>query len=57
MWSREPSEPSRADGRAARRPHCPEMAGVVPEPQVGSIKRSPRSVAMKRQRSMTRGLV
>ena len=36
-----------------RRPHCSATYAVVPEPQVGSRTRSPGSVAMRMQRSMT----
>ena len=40
-----------------RRPHCSATKAVVPEPQVGSSTRSPGSVAMRIQRSMTFALV
>ena len=36
-----------------RRPHCSATYAVVPEPQVGSSSRSPGSVAIRMQRSMT----
>ena len=36
-----------------RRPHFSDMAAVVPEPQVGSRTRSPGSVVIRMQRSMT----
>src|SRR3989304_1250169 len=40
-----------------RRPHCSAAKAVVPEPQVGSRTRSPGSVVISRQRSITLGLV
>ena len=40
-----------------RRPHCSATYAVVPEPQVGSRTRSPGSVVMRIQRSMTLGSV
>ena len=36
-----------------RRPHCSATYAVVPAPQVGSSTRSPGSVVMSMQRSMT----
>ena len=36
-----------------RRPHCSATYAVVPDPHVGSSTRSPGSVVMRRQRSMT----
>ncbi len=36
-----------------RRPHCSATVAVVPEPQVGSSTRSPGSVVISTQRSMT----
>src|SRR6266705_1503265 len=40
-----------------RRPHFSATNAVVPEPHVGSITRSPGSVDMSKQRSITLGLV
>src|SRR5579871_5760448 len=40
-----------------RRPHCSATKAAVPEPHVGSRTRSPGSVAIKTQRSVTLVLV